>query len=115
MGVAFIVSPSYVGEIASTSIRGTLSLVIELTYAIGMLLSYVVGWMCDYYTLATVGAVIPVLTGLLMMFVPESPYYLMTVGKSRAAAESLRALRNYDDDEFEQELEIITRSMTEEK
>lgn len=115
MAISLIVSPSYVGEMASVSIRGTLALVVELTYASGLLLSYVVGWVGDYYTLAMVGAVIPVITGVLMVFIPESPYFLMMVGKPEEAARSLRKLRNCDEGTFKRELELVRLSVAEEK
>jgi len=115
MAISLIVSPSYVGEMASISVRGSLALVVELTYASGLLLSYVVGWLSDYDTLAIVGAVIPVITGLLMVSIPESPYFLMMVGKPEEAARSLRKLRNCGDEEFEEELEIVRLSVTEDK
>ncbi|KAE9541161.1 hypothetical protein AGLY_004406 [Aphis glycines] len=115
MAISLIVSPSYVGEMASISVRGSLALVVELTYASGLLLSYVVGWLSDYETLAIVGAIIPVITGLLMVSIPESPYFLMMVGKPEEAARSLRKLRNCGDEEFEEELEIVRLSVTEDK
>ncbi|XP_027852610.2 solute carrier family 2, facilitated glucose transporter member 8-like isoform X2 [Aphis gossypii] len=115
MAISLIVSPSYVGEMASISVRGSLALVVELTYASGLLLSYVVGWLSDYETLAIVGAIIPVITGLLMVSIPESPYFLMMVGKPEEAARSLRKLRNCGDEEFAEELEIVRLSVTEDK
>lgn len=115
MAISLIVSPSYVGEMASISIRGSLALVVELTYASGLLLAYVVGWVAEYETLAIVGAVIPLITGILMVFIPESPYYLMMVGKPDEAARALRRLRNYDDVSFKRELEIVRLSVTEDK
>lgn len=115
MAISLIVSPSYVGEMASISIRGSLALVVELSYASGLLLSYVVGWVANYETLAIVGATIPLITGVLMISIPESPHYLMMVGKPEEAAISLRKLRNCDDLTFKKELEIIRQSATEEK
>lgn len=115
MAISLIVSPSYVGEMASISIRGSLALVVELTYASGLLISYIVGWVTDYYTLAIVGATIPLITGVLMIFIPESPYYLMMVGKPEEAARSLRRLRNCDEAAFKRELEIVRLSVAEEK
>lgn len=113
MAISLIVSPSYVGEMASISVRGSLALVLEFTYAAGLLLAYVVGWLADYETLAMVCASIPVITGVLMVTIPDSPYYLMMVGKSEEAARSLRKLRSYDNVEFEAELEIVRLSVTE--
>lgn len=111
-----IVSPSYVGEMASISIRGSVILVVDFMYALGLLLSYVLGWLYDYKTFATIGITMPMITGVLMAFIPESPYFLIMKGKPEAAARSLRALRSNDDDEaFRQELEIVQQSAVEEK
>lgn len=114
MAMSLIVSPSYVGEMASTPVRGSLSLVLELTYSVGLLLSFTVGWVADYYTLAAVGAAIPVVAGVLMTFVPESPYYLMMTGKPDEAAAALRRLRDAGDESaFGRELELIRVSAAE--
>lgn len=114
MAMSLIVSPSYVGEMASAPVRGSLSLVLELMYSLGLLLSYIVGWVADYYTLAFVCASIPVLAGVLMTFVPESPYHLMMTGKPDEAAAALRRLRGSGDElAFSRELELIRMSATE--
>lgn len=115
MAISFIVSPTYVGEIASISIRGSMVLLVDLAYAFGLLEAYVIGWVTDYYTLALIGAMIPLIIGILLILIPESPYYLMMMNKPEEAARSLRKLRNYDNIEFEKELEIIRESATKEK
>lgn len=115
MVISLVTTPIYVGELASASIRGSLVLMAELTYAVGLLLAYVVGWLTDYYALATVCATVPMVTGVLMFFVPESPYYLMLAGKPAEAAASLRRLRDSDEAAFARELETVRLSATEEK
>lgn len=115
MAISLIVSPSYVGEMADTSIRGSLALVVELTYSSGLLMTYLVGWLTDYKTLAIVCAVIPVVTAVLMIPVPESPYYLMMIGEPIEAYWSLRKLRNTSMEEFENEIEIIRISVMEQR
>lgn len=71
--------------------------------------------MCEYQTLVIVGTAIPVITGILMVFIPESPHYLMMMEKPEVAARSLRALRSYDNEAFKKEMEIIKMSVFEEK
>ncbi|XP_050430160.1 uncharacterized protein LOC126839126 isoform X2 [Adelges cooleyi] len=113
MAISLTVTPIYVGEMASVALRGSVSLVIELSYASGLMIAYVMGWLGDYQSLIICCTVIPVITGILMLYVPESPYYLMLIGKTQEAADSLRKLRDYSDKEFEQELQLITDSTTE--
>lgn len=115
MAISLIVSPSYVGEMADTSIRGSLALVVELTYSSGLLMTYLVGWLADYKTLAIICSVIPVIVMVLMIPVPESPYYLMMTGESIEAYWSLKKLRSCSAEEFENEIEVIRMSILEQR
>lgn len=113
VSVAWVVTPAYVGEMASARIRGALGLLVQLSYAAGMLFSYAASWLFDDYAALTVAAVCAtVASGALLVFLPESPYYLMLTGRPDDAAECLRSLRNgrCTDDELRAELAAVKDS-----
>jgi len=113
VSIAWVVTPAYVGEMASARIRGALGLLVQLSYAAGMLFSYAAGWLFDDYAALTVAAVCAtVASGALLLFLPESPYYLMLTGRPDDAAECLRSLRSrcYTDDELRAELVTVKDS-----
>jgi len=102
-----------VGEMASVRIRGALGLLVQLSYATGMLFSYTAGWLLDdYAALIVASACVAVASGVAFLYLPESPYYLMLDGRPDDAAECLRSLRNYrEDDELQSELAVVERSV----
>lgn len=113
MGIAWVVSPAYVGEMASPRIRGQLGLMVQLCYAGGLLFAYAAGWLLnDYTSLAVTSASVSVASCVLFQFLPESPYFLMLSGRSEAAARSLSRLRSYDDEEqLQAELAVVKDSV----
>ncbi|KAF0749990.1 facilitated trehalose transporter Tret1-like, partial [Aphis craccivora] len=112
VGIAWVVAPAYVGEMASIGIRGKLSLLVQLSYALGLLFSYFAGWLLgDYAVLAIVSASVSVISGLLFLFLPESPYYLMLDDRPDDAATCLWSLRSYTDDDLQTELLSVKDSI----
>lgn len=112
VGIAWVVSPAYVGEMASVQIRGILGLLIQLSYAGGLLFSYTAGWLLGDYTMLTVvSGCVAIVSGMLFIFLPESPYYLMLDGRADDAAKCLWSLRSYTDDELQTELLIVKNSV----
>lgn len=113
VGIAWVVAPAYVGEMASIGIRGKLSLLVQLSYALGLLFSYFAGWLLgDYAVLAIVSASVSVISGVLFLFLPESPYYLMLDDRPDDAATCLWSLRSYTDDELQTELLSVKDSIS---
>jgi SP family facilitated glucose transporter-like MFS transporter 8 len=113
VGIAWVVAPAYVGEMASIRIRGKLSLLVQLSYALGLLFSYFAGWLLgDYITLTIVSACVSVMSGVLFLFLPESPYYLMLDGRADDAAKCLWSLRSYTDDDLQTELLSVKDSIS---
>lgn len=112
VGIAWVVAPSYVGEMASAQIRGQLGLLVQLSYAVGLLFSYSAGWLlADYTTLAVVSAGVSIASGALFTLLPESPYYLMLNGQPDDAAYSLWSLRSYAADDLSAELATVKDSV----
>uniref|UniRef100_A0A2H8TQH8 Sugar transporter ERD6-like 6 n=1 Tax=Melanaphis sacchari TaxID=742174 RepID=A0A2H8TQH8_9HEMI len=112
VGIAWVVAPAYVGEMANIVIRGKLSLLVQLSYALGLLFSYFAGWLLgDYVTLAITSASVSIISGVLFLFLPESPYYLMLDGRPDDAAICLWSLRSYTDDDLQTELLTVKDSI----
>lgn len=112
VGIAWVVAPAYVGEMASVQIRGILGLIIQLSYTAGLLFSYTSGWLLnDYVALTIVSGCVAMVSGMLFFFLPESPHYLMLDGRADDAAKCLWSLRSYTEDELQTELLIIKNSV----
>lgn len=76
-GGACVVAPMFISEIGETSIRGALGSFFQLFLTVGILLVYVIGAYIDWRTLSGICAIPPILLLVGMMFLPESPTYLM--------------------------------------
>lgn len=112
VGIGWVVVPAYVGEMASVRIRGLLGLLIQLSYAAGLLFSYTAGWLLeDYTSLTVVSAIVAVMSSVLFALLPESPYYLMLDGRAEDAAKCLWSLRSYTDEELQSELTSVKKSV----
>ncbi|UBM45441.1 sugar porter family MFS transporter [Bacillus velezensis] len=105
VGTSTTIVPLYLSELAPKHKRGALSSLNQLMITVGILVSYIVNyifadagawrWMLG---LAVVPSVI-LLIGIL--FMPESPRWLFTIGKEEKAREilsSLRGTKNIDDE-----------------
>ncbi|XP_037031973.1 facilitated trehalose transporter Tret1-like [Bradysia coprophila] len=87
-GVCVIV-PIYIAEIAETRIRGVLCYLFQLSSSVGTLLA---GASITTSRLSVVCAVIPLVFGILILFCPESPTYLMQNNRPGDASRALLRL-----------------------
>jgi sugar porter (SP) family MFS transporter len=110
VGSAALVVPLYLSEIAPTEIRGAIASLNQLMITVGILVAYLVN-----AALASSGewrimlgaAVVPSLVLLVgMMFMPETPRFLVRSGEDEGAREVLDELRS-DDDVAEREIREI--------
>ncbi|XP_016990720.1 facilitated trehalose transporter Tret1-2 homolog isoform X2 [Drosophila rhopaloa] len=93
-----VVAPMYISEIAETSIRGSLGTLFQLLLTIGILFVYVVGAVVSWTTLSTLCLFIPILLLVGLIFLPETPVYLLKRGDRTKATSSLKWLwGNYCD------------------
>ncbi len=112
VGAASILSPAYIGEIAPANIRGRLISLQQLAIVLGLFLAFF-----SNYNLATIAGsasaelwwgfsawrwmfwmeIIPAsLFFICLMFIPESPRYLVAANKADKAASVLASLTNWE-------------------
>lgn len=97
-GAFCVAAPTYTGEIAQASIRGTLGSYFQLMMVIGILFVYLIGSYVSVFQLNVICAIIPLVFGAIFVFMPETPTYLISKGKKEEAAKSLRWLRGNEYD-----------------
>ncbi|PNF13665.1 hypothetical protein B7P43_G16775 [Cryptotermes secundus] len=103
VAVTFAITPIYLTEISEVKIRGILSSVVQLFYNIGALFEFSMGPYVSYTTLGISSAVFPVAFLLVMVWMPESPYFLLLKGRGSDAERSLMRLRGKTDRQHVQE------------
>lgn len=79
-GAFCIAAPTYTAEIAEPSIRGTLGTFCELMITVGILFVYAVEAVGSVRMLSAICGAIPIVFGAIFFFMPESPYYFVSVG-----------------------------------
>lgn len=72
-----VVAPMYTGEIAEKEIRGMLSSFFQFLITVGILFVYVIGAFITTFWLSIISLIIPLVFGILVLFCPESPTYLV--------------------------------------
>lgn len=97
MGIAFSVTPIYLGEISPAHIRGNLTSMLITATRIGNLMMYVIGPFLSVQNLAFVSLIGPCLFIFAFIWLPESPYYLMHHNEKQKAINSLIQLRGKED------------------
>ncbi|XP_066907005.1 facilitated trehalose transporter Tret1 isoform X1 [Halyomorpha halys] len=91
--IILMVSQVYISEIAVPDIRGCLSAVLKIFGHVGVLISFAVGAYLDWRELAMVIGCAPLIFFISVAYMPETPSYLVLVGKEQEAARSLQWFR----------------------
>uniref|UniRef100_A0A182IJQ0 Major facilitator superfamily (MFS) profile domain-containing protein n=1 Tax=Anopheles atroparvus TaxID=41427 RepID=A0A182IJQ0_ANOAO len=103
---------TYVAEITQPRYRGMLAATGSTCVILGVLLEFLMGSFLKWRTVALVSSVIPVLAGLLLFLIPESPVWLASKGRLEEAKVALAWLRGWvSKDEIEEEFEQIEQQM----
>lgn len=82
------------------AIRGILSGTGSLFIIIGVTIQFLLGTFLQWREVALYSIIFPVIAFLLLFFVPESPYWLLTKGKLDEAQKSLAWLRGWQKKEY---------------
>ncbi|XP_025601871.2 facilitated trehalose transporter Tret1 [Athalia rosae] len=105
-GIAYVVCPMYIGEIADANIRGALGSFIKMMVTFGELYARAIGPFVRYEILAYSCGIIPIIFFLTFIWMPESPYFYLMHERREKAKESLAQLRLYtSNDDLEGDLE----------
>ncbi|EOO00090.1 putative myo-inositol transporter 1 protein [Phaeoacremonium minimum UCRPA7] len=93
VGAASFVVPLYIAEVAPASYRGRLVTINVLFITLGQVIAYIIGWVfAEYGDRATgwrwmvgLGAVPAAVQNVLILFMPETPRWLVKAGRSSEA------------------------------
>ncbi|XP_052744838.1 facilitated trehalose transporter Tret1 [Bicyclus anynana] len=97
MGMVTVSNLVYVGEIASTRIRGILLTSTSIVGITGTLAAYISGSVLSYAGTGYVVLMINIIHVIGIYFIPESPVYYAIKGKQTEAKNTLRLLGRLDD------------------
>jgi SP family facilitated glucose transporter-like MFS transporter 8 len=117
-GAIIVFASLYVSETAQETVRGALGSYLTLFTNAGVLFAYIVGSHVSYYTFAYTALVVPILYIVGLIWLPETPNYLVNTGNYTEAKRSLRWLRGKNDRLVDSELSKLisfVRNGTEEQ
>ncbi|KAI5724892.1 hypothetical protein M8J77_008456 [Diaphorina citri] len=117
VGMGFCEGPimSYLGEVCEPRIRGSLTLLTGVSGSLGLLAIFFLNALTDWRTTTLLSATIPGLALVMLLFLPESPTWLISKGRLAEAEKSLRWLRGWSTKdkvlvEFEQMVRAVTKA-----
>lgn len=104
VGAASFVTPLYIAELAPPAYRGMLVTMNVLSITAGQVVAYVIGWMfaehgdpsTGWRWMVGLGALPAALQCLLLLFMPDTPRWLVKVGKSADARRVIEKTLGYD-------------------
>ncbi|XP_046737864.1 facilitated trehalose transporter Tret1-like [Diprion similis] len=109
IGFGLSVAPMYLGEIASPKLRGTMAITQAAMASGGSLFISTIGPYLSLQATACVALSVAIVTLVAVWFVPESPYFLVMVGKVEEAESTLEKLRGKTD--VSEEMELIKKTV----
>ncbi|XP_028060336.1 sugar transporter ERD6-like 5 isoform X3 [Camellia sinensis] len=106
IGTHCFAAPAYIGEITPKNSRGAFTAVNQLMLTCGLSIVYFVGNVVTWRILAIIGTIPSLLEVIGLFFIPESPRWLVKVGKEKELEASLRRLRGQNVDISQEAAEI---------
>ena len=119
VGMASVVSPMYIAEIAPAKIRGRLVALNQLAIVVGILLSYFSNWLLvdtgiNNWRYMLVAEILPAITFLMgLFFIPESPRWLTKEGLEKEALDVLNVVAGATNADLE--LQEVKKSLAEKR
>ncbi|KAF5308144.1 hypothetical protein FQR65_LT06323 [Abscondita terminalis] len=102
--------PAYIGEISTPKVRGSWGNFMAVLLYFGLFMTNVVGSFNSIRTTALIFITVPIASILLLTASCESPYYLITKGKTEEAENSLKYLRWNNN--VKQEFNVLVANIT---
>lgn len=96
-GCLFTSAPIYIGEIANPKVRGLLCSSIPVCLILGVLIINILEAFLSVHTCALLVTILPITSFIGMLFMPESPYYLLMQNRPAEAQETLERIRGSED------------------
>jgi MFS family permease len=126
VGMAILIAPMYIAEIAPRKLRGTLVTFNQLNIVLGISIAYFSNYFIQqnitdpdmkWRWMLGVGLIPAVLYFILLFFVPRSPRWLMQKGKDEEALQVLRKINGNEqaDTEFKEIRESLNKDINSEK
>ncbi|OTF72605.1 hypothetical protein BLA29_001067 [Euroglyphus maynei] len=101
-------APSYIVDISTIKIRGTLGALFQLFIVTGILFAYVIGAFLPWRMASIVSITPTILQTILMYFMPEGPNWLLQNKRNDEAKKALTKIRGRNS-EIEKEFEILMK------
>ncbi|KAB7497525.1 Solute carrier family 2, facilitated glucose transporter member 6, partial [Armadillidium nasatum] len=112
LGIFMLTVSTFTGEYSSPHIRGILSTFLQLLVFTGVLITYAMGGVFDNFRyIAAICSIFPVICSISLLFVKESPLFLLSKGKDKEAEEALIFYRGKNYDGIEKELNEMRVSL----
>ncbi|XP_067002685.2 facilitated trehalose transporter Tret1 [Anabrus simplex] len=97
VGMCMTMTPSYLTDIARDENRGLMGLISHVNMNVGSLIAYSVGPYLEFRIYQLLCSIVPIIFLVIFVWMPESPYFLLTSGRRDEAARTLATLRGHKD------------------
>ena len=93
-GMVTVCIPIYLAEISTKSMRGVLGSCMQLSITVGIFWAYAAGLKMDWQGVAYIAIIPAVLQFVTIIFLPETPQWLLSKGRKADALKALQAVRD---------------------
>lgn len=93
-GACYVVLPIYISEVADSSIRGSLTVMMMLSVNLGVLVGYIMSTYLAYHVVPFLAIILPITYFIANLFLPETAPYLLKHSRFIAAEASFKYYQN---------------------